>query len=224
MPDLNFQVTGVEACARSIVPLLKFKLRVTNTADAEQIHSVLLAAQLQLQPAQRAYNANEKEKLSELFGRPERWGQTLRNRLWAHTNTTISAFTGQTEAMLPVPCTCDLNVGAAKYFRALEDGEVSVLFLFSGSVFYAGPDGRLQVTPISWNKECVYRMAANAWRELMERHFPNTEWISLRRDVFEQLHRYKREHGLVTWEDTVGQLLTNPGETRMPERREEAVA
>jgi len=50
-------------------------------------------------------------------------------------------------------------------------------------------------------------MPVKAWREAMERHYPNVEWLSLRRDTFDQLHAYKRRQGLVTWEETIEQLL-----------------
>ena len=63
-------------------------------------------------------------------------------------------FRGTTEAILPVPCSYDLNIAATKYFYVLEEGEVPLLFLFSGTIFYAGADGRLQVQQISWNNEC----------------------------------------------------------------------
>jgi len=69
------------------------------------------------------------------------------------------------------------------------------LFLFSGSIFYAAEDGRLQVQRISWEKECVYRMPLGTWQELMDRHYPNTAWLSLRRDVFDRLCEYKRAGG-----------------------------
>jgi len=207
MPDLAFQISGVEACGHSVIPLLQFKLVVANTPEDQPIHSAVISAQIQIQSAQRGYSAVEKEKLLELFGPPEMWGQTLRNRLWAQANVTVGAFSGRTEAILNVPCTCDLNLAATKYFRALEGGEASLLFLFSGSVFYSGAEGRLQVSPISWDKECVYRMSAEVWKGLMDRHYPDTEWLPMRRDLFEQLHACKRRLGLLTWEETLEKLL-----------------
>jgi hypothetical protein len=207
MPDLDFKITGVEPAVQGLTPLLHFKLQVTNAPAAETIQAVILHAQVQIQSAQRAYSAQEQERLSDLFGTPDRWGETLRNRLWAHTNTMVRTFSGATEAVLPVQCTYDLNVAATKYFYALEEGEVSLLFLFSGTVFYEAADGRLQVRQISWDKEYVYRMPISAWREMMEQHFPNSAWLYLQRDSFERLYAYKRRHGLATWEQAIGQLL-----------------
>lgn len=245
MPDIDFRILGVEPAAHGLLPLLHFKLQVVekvcppesvgmteaaqqrrpateklppsaNIALAETIQAVLLHVQIQLQPAQRAYKAAERERLLELFGAPERWGQTLRNRLWTHAHATVPAFRGSVEVTLPVPCTYDLNVAAAKYFYALEEGEVSLLFLFSGTIFYSAADGRLQVQQISWEKECAWRMPVRVWQELMEHHFPNSAWVSLRRDVFDRLYSFKRERGLATWEETIDQLLPVPELAEVP--------
>jgi len=190
-----------------MTPLLLFKVRISATPVVDPIQSVLLSTQIQIQPPQRSYSSSEKERLVELFGTPDRWGQTLRNRLLTHANTTVGSFTGSAEAILSVPCSYDLNIAATKYFYALDSGEVSLLFLFSGSVFYAGPDGRLQVEPISWSKEATFRLPVQVWRELMEQHYPNCAWLYLQRDVFDQLFAYKRRNGHATWEQAIEELL-----------------
>jgi Family of unknown function (DUF6084) len=208
MPDLNFKVTGVEPAARGLIPLLHFHLEVTNSPETELIQAVILQAQVQIQSAHRPYDDEEREKLVDLFGTPDRWGQTLRNRLWAHANVSVRPFTRSTGAVLPIQCTYDLNVTATKYFYALKEGEVPLLFLFSGTIFYAAPDGRLQVQQISWDKECLYLMPVRVWQALMEHHYPNSAWVSLHRQVFERLYAYKRRQGLPTWEQTIERLLS----------------
>jgi hypothetical protein len=91
----------------------------------------------------------------------------------------------------------------------LKDGAVPLLFLFSGTVFYAAADGRLQVQQISWDKECTYRIPVRVWQELMDRHYPNSAWVPLHRHVFERLYAYKRRQGFPTWEQTIERLLTD---------------
>ena len=206
MADLDFKVVAVKAAAKALTPLLQFELRITAPGTT-QIQALLLSAQIQIQPPQRAYSGREKEMLVELFGAPKQWGQTLRNRLWAHVNATVGAVEGQAVTTLTVPCSYDLNIATTKYFYALEDGEVPLLFLFSGSAFYLSKEGRLQVERISWEKECAYRMPISHWRELMEEHYPNSAWIQLRKDVFERLYEYRRLHGLADWEATVERLI-----------------
>jgi hypothetical protein len=214
MPDLDFKVTGLEPAAKGLVPLLNFKLEVSNTPPEQNIQAVILQAQIQIQSTQRRYEPAEKEKLRDLFGTPERWGTTLRARLWTMASTSLRPFTGTTTALLTVPCTFDLNVATTKYFYALEDGEVPLLFLFSGTIFYEADDGRLQVQQISWNKECPYRMPVKAWQELMEYHYPQTAWITLNREVFDRLYAFRRERGLPSWDQAIEELLpaTDPAE------------
>ncbi len=207
MPDLDFKVTGVEAAVNGAVPLIHFKLEVTNTPETDPVQSVLLQTQIQIHPTQRAYTPAEKEKLIELFGPPDQWGQTLRARLWAHANTTVRGFSHRTETILPVPCTYDLNVAATKYFYALEEGEVPLLFLFSGTIFYENAEGRLQIQQVSWNKECAYRMPIATWQAMMDQHYPNRAFITLERDVFDRLYQYRRRARVSTWEEALGQLL-----------------
>jgi hypothetical protein len=206
VPNLDFRVEGAEVQEFAAVPSLLFKLRVENLED-EPIRSVALNTQIRIAATQRHYDAMEQERLLELFGEPSRWKDTLRSLHWTHTTLQVSAFSGRTVADLPVPCTYDLEVVAAKYFYALEDGEVPLEFLFSGAVFYAEEDGRLQVVRISWEKEAEFRLPVRLWKEMMDQYFPNSAWIRLRRDAFDQLYDYKIRKGLPTWEAAVEALL-----------------
>jgi hypothetical protein len=207
MPDLHFEVTGIEPAVRGLAPLLHCKLTVRNEPATERIQAVILQAQIQIQSAKRSYNEREKERLEDVFGTPDRWGQTLRSRLWAHATAMVGSFAGSTGTVLPVQCTYDFQVIGTKYFDALEEGEVPLLFLFSGTVFYAGSNGGLQVQQIPWDKECIYRMPVQVWSDLMRSHYPNTAWLSLRRDVFDQLTAYKSSRGILTWEEVMERLL-----------------
>ena len=206
MPELDFRVEGAEVLEFAAVPSLLFKLRIENLEE-EPIRSVALNTQIRIVATQRHYDAVEQERLRELFGEPSRWRDTLRSLLWTHTVVQVGPFSGSTVVDMPVPCTYDLEVVGAKYFYALEDGEVPLEFLFSGTVFYAGEDRRLQVERISWEKEAEFRLPVRLWKEMMEHYFPNSAWIRLRRDAFDQLYDYKIRKGLPTWEATVEALL-----------------
>ena len=206
MPDLDFAVEGAEVLEFAAVPSLLFKLRIENL-EGEPVRSVALNTQIRIAATQRHYDAAEQEGLLELFGEPSRWKETLRSLLWTHTVLQVPPFSGSTVADMPVPCTYDLDVVAAKYFYALEDGEVPLEFLFSGTVFYAAEDGRLQVVRISWEKEAEFRLPVRLWKEMMEHYFPNSAWLRLRRDAFDLLYDYKIRKGLPTWEAAVEALL-----------------
>jgi len=108
---------------------------------------------------------------------------------------------------LPISCTYDFDVVSTKYMAALEDGEIPLLFLFSGTIFYAGAQEQLQVEQIPWSTEASYRLPVVNWQEMMDRYYPNTAWLHLRRDMFERLYEYKLRSGLSAWEDVFAQLL-----------------
>ncbi len=206
MPDLEFRVESAAPAAFAATPLLNFRLGIENKG-AEEIHSVALRCQIQIETPRRRYNAQEQERLLDLFGEPERWGQTLRSMLWTHASLVVPQFSGVTVAELPVPCTFDFNVAATKYFHGLTEGELPLCFLFSGTVFYADDDGALQVSPISWEKEAKFRLSLNVWRDLMDVYYPNSAWLYLRRDIFDRVYQYKMRHGIPTWEQAFERLL-----------------
>jgi hypothetical protein len=207
VPDLDFRVEAAEVLEFAAVPSILFKLRIENLEE-EAVRSVALNTQVRIAAAQRHYDAAEQERLLEVFGEPSRWGNTLRSLLWTHTVLQIPPFSGSTIVDMPVTCTYDLEVVAGKYFYALEDGEVPLEFLFSGTVFYAGEGGGLQVARISWEKEADYRLPVRVWKEMMEHYFPNSAWIRLRKDTFDQLYDYKVRMGFPTLEAAVEGLLS----------------
>jgi hypothetical protein len=206
VPDLEFKLEGAEVADFAAIPSLVFKLRIENLED-EPVRSVALNTQIRIAATGRHYEAAEQERLLELFGEPSRWKDTLRSLLWTHTVLQVPRFSGSTVVDMPVACTYDLEVVAAKYFYALEDGEVPLEFLFSGTIFYAGEGGRLQTTRISWEKEAEFRLPVRLWKEMMDQYFPNSAWVRLRKDAFDQLYDYKVRKGLPTWEATVEALL-----------------
>jgi hypothetical protein len=217
MPDLNFQVEGAEPERFAAAPLLLFKLSVTEASTPPTpIHSIVLRCQLRIEPARRRYTAAERERLLDLFGTPERWGQTLRPMLWTHISAVVPPFTGSSVVDLAVPCSYDFSLAATKYFDALEGGEIPLCFLFSGTIFYEAATGNLQVAQIPWEKEAAFRLPATLWRELMDLYYPNSAWICLRKDVVDHLSRYRRRQGLATDEQALERLLAAAEETVLP--------
>lgn len=208
MPDLTFQIDSAIVVPFAAVPMIAFQLQIKNRVPDEAIHTVALRCQIQIEVTRRRYTPGEQEKMLDLFGQPDRWSQTLRSLLWTHVNLVVPSLTGaSTTVDMQVPCSFDFNVAATKYFAGLSDGDIPLLFLFSGNVFYAPPDSPLQVAPISWEQEARYKLPVKVWREMMESYYPNTVWINLHKDVFERLFRYKMQHGLLNWEQALERIL-----------------
>ncbi|MGA7525493.1 MAG: DUF6084 family protein [Acidobacteriaceae bacterium] len=208
MPELSFQIEEAVVVPHAAVPTLAFRLRIRNAAEDEEIHTVALRCQIQIEAARRRYTAEEQARLRDLFDTPDRWSQTLRSLLWMNTSMVVPAFAGAgTTAELQVPCTFDFNVAATKYFEGLECGEIPLNMMFSGTVFYAQERGDLQVAPISWAEEARFRLPVTVWRAMMDAYYPNSVWLNLRRDVFERLCEYKRQRGIPTWEQALEEML-----------------
>ena len=212
MPDLDFRIESVAPVPYAAAPTLSFKLRVTSTNREEVIHSMALRAQIQIEVARRNYTAQEQARLSDLFGAPSRWGQTLKTMLWTHVAVSVPSFQGETAVEIPVPCTFDFNVGTTKYFHGLNEGDLPLNFLFSGTVFYHGENGDLQVAPISWEKEAKFRLPLKIWKQMIDEYYPNTAWLCLRRDAFERLYEYKVRNGIPTFEEVIERLFLNADE------------
>jgi len=213
VPDLQLTVEGAEVVQFAAAPLLAFKVRIVNIPNDEIIHTVALRAQIQIEVSRRKYDSNEQARLLDLFGEPDRWGQTLRSLLWTHASVVVPGFTGSVLANIPVACTFDFNVAATKYFHGVTSGDLPLCFQFSGTVFYMGEDGTLQVAPISWDKESKYRLPVKVWKSLMDAHYPNSAWLSLHRDTFEKLSQFKRREGIPTWDEALDRALAALPET-----------
>lgn len=207
MPDLSFKVESVEPVPFAATPTLAFKLRIANAITGEAIHTIALRCQIQIEATRRRYTTEEQKNMLDLYGEPDRWSKTLRSLLWTLASAVVPGFEGSTLTDLLVPCTFDFNVASTKYFEGLIGGDIPLRLMFSGTVFYAGEDGALQVAPISWEQETTFKLPQSVWRQMMDSYYPNSAWLSLRRDVFDRLYQYKMQHGIPTWEQALEKML-----------------
>ncbi len=213
IPELDFEVLDVSV-ARGVVPLLSFRLRITEHAGVP-VDAVTLELQIQIEAARRRYkDKREQEALLDLFGEPHRYAKTVRTMVLALATTQVQRFTGSIECDVRVPSSFDLGLAWVKYFHALEDGEVPLAFQFSGTVFYQAENGNLQIAKIPWDREAFFRMPLKVWKQMIDEHYPDDNWLTLRRDVFDRLYRYKARNSLSSWEETISALLA--GEADAP--------
>ena len=204
-PELGFTVLGCEPLPYAAAPALRFSLGLD--AGGAAVRSVMLEVQIRIAATQRSYAEAEQAQLGDLFGEAHRWGDTLRSLLWTQATVVVPPFEGSAVIDLPVPCTYDFDVAAAKYLAGLRGGEIPLELLFSGTVFYAGASGALQITRISWNAEAAYRLPVRVWRETMEHYFPGAAWLRMDRERFERLVAYRARGALTSWEAVVDALL-----------------
>jgi hypothetical protein len=210
--DLSFACTGVRSDPYAASPTLVFRLRITENAGLT-VNAVALRCQFRIEPHRRTYSTAETPLLADLFGTVDRWGDTLKPLQFATVAAMVPGFTGTTEIDLPVPCSYDLEVAAGKYFASLEDGEIPLLLLFSGTVFVRTPTG-FTVDQVPWTSETPQRVPVTVWREAMDRFFPGSGWLRLRRETLADLQRYKSDTSLAGWDDVIADLLARAREVQ----------
>lgn len=211
MPDLTIAVERAAAVPYAALPTLGFTLKITD-GDTQPIEAVSLQCQLRIEATRRRYSTPEKQRLEDLFGAQDRWAQTLRTFLWTHATVPVPRFEHEITVELPVPCTFDFEVIATKYIYALEDGELPLIFLFSGTIFFRDQDGDLQIAQIPWDNEASFRLPVSVWKDVMRFYYPNAAWLYLHQDVFNRLLEYKTRHGIPTWDAALERLLTEATE------------
>jgi hypothetical protein len=118
----------------------------------------------------------------------------------------VPGFTGTTTSTMPLQCTYDFEVAAAKYFHALRDGTIPLQFLFSGTIFGSGERG-LQVRHVSWDCEDSYDMPVAVWQNLIAQHYPNSGWVRLSHDNITALSWFKSNNGLLDLDDAISALV-----------------
>jgi hypothetical protein len=209
MPELSFAVVDIAPEPYAAAPTLLARVRVEESTG-EPVHALALRAQVRIEPQRRRYDDPEERALLDLFGDRTRFAQTLKPFPWLHTSTVAQGFTGGCEIDLALPCTYDSEVAGTTYLHGLRDGEVPLVFLFSGTVFTRGSTG-FAVSPVPWHCEAPYRMPVAVWRGLMEAYFPGTEWLRLHRDTVEALAIFRHARGLTSWDAAIGTLLAEAG-------------
>lgn len=209
---LRFACTGSRPEPNAAGPAVRLDLRVDD-GTGRRVHTVALRVQIRIDPRPRRYTAAESARLTDLFGEPGRWGDTLSPLQLATVPVLTPPFTGSTTVGVTVPLSYDLDVAAARYLHALgcDDGSadgdgIPLTLRFSGSLFYAGDTG-VQIGLVPWHEEAQHRLPVAVWRAAMDEHFPGTGWVRLRRDTLDRLAAYRSTNTLLTWDDAVERLL-----------------
>lgn len=206
LPAPSFTVLGVDVQKVASGPSLKFTMGVNETTGKE-IFTIALMVQIHIDPAQRKFDAETKQKLFELFGEPSRWATTTRSFLWSQIFVLVPSFIGATTFDVPVLSNFDLELAATKFFYSLPDGEIPMTFHFSGSIYYKEDDGRIQIVQVPWSCSAQFRLPVERWRAMVDFYYPNTGWIAMQRQTLDKLLEYKAKEGLSTFDACISKLL-----------------
>jgi Family of unknown function (DUF6084) len=203
--DVTFGVLDVAPEPYTVSPILTARIGVVASSE-EPVHAIALRCQVRIEPLRRSYGDDEEAGLLDLFGPRERWASTQRTFLWQHTSAMVQGFEGSTTVGLPLDCTYDFEVTAAKYLHALRGGSLPLQFLFSGTIFAKSERG-FSVQQVSWDCEDRYDMPVTVWQKLIAQHYPNSGWVRLNHDTVGALAGYKSARGLLDLDHAVCQLL-----------------
>jgi hypothetical protein len=162
MPDLSFEIRAVWVRPFAVVPTLVFEMRIVNAVAEEEVFAAALRCQMRIEAMAR-----------ELY--------------WMTVAVPVPRFTGETLIEVPVACYEDHVTAAGKYFQTQKDGVIPLTFLFSGTLFYGGPDGVVRVGEPNWEREASFSMPAGLWQVMMDLYFPNMRWLAVRHELFEKL-------------------------------------
>jgi hypothetical protein len=210
MTNLDFACTGAVPDSAAASPTILLRLHIEETTGAV-VHALVLRCQIRIEPQRRRYDDAEAERVRDLFGERDRWGDSLKPIQLAFVNHVVPGFTGTIDVDLSLPCSYDFDIAANKYLYAMDAGEVPLLLLFSGTIFTlpiaGGGSAGISVQPIPWHKETEFRLPVRVWKETMDQHFPGSAWLRLRQETFDALHRYRIKNQLMSWDDAIELLM-----------------
>jgi hypothetical protein len=204
-PALHFAVDAADHDPHAMGPTLRLRTRITD-ATGTTVHTLALRTQVRIEPQKRRYDEAEQRRLVELFGEPADWARSCRPMQLATVSTLVGAFTSETTVDVEVPLTHDVEIASTRYFRGLDGGEIPLLLLFSGTVFYRSPQG-VQVGLVPWHEEATFRLPVALWRDTMAAHYAGTAWLSLPEHTMARLTAWRAARALPSWEQTIDELL-----------------
>jgi len=210
--EVTFAVLEVAPEAFAVAPMLTARVGIAAMGESP-IHAIALRCQVRIDPGRRAYTDADANGLADLFGPRDRWATTQHTFLWQHATAMVPGFTGATQVDLPLECTYDFEVAAAKYLHALRDGTVPLQFLFSGTIFVQGQRG-FSVQQVPWDREDHYDMPVSVWHDLIRQHYPGTGWVRLNHDTVTALGAYRSAHGMLSFDEAVSALISNAAADR----------
>lgn len=205
MAELKFAIAGAAPVPYAASPSLALDVRA-RSSDA--VESVLLRTSVRIEAGARATTPAEQARLKELFGERELWSRGSRSLLWSQVVNVISAFSGECEVPVVLPCSFDLAAVASKYLRALDGGTVLIRAQFSGTAFFRTEHG-LSAAPIALDREADFQLPVETFLEVIDQHFPSTAVMTVSRDLYQRLDQLRIERGHSSFDQTIEALL-NP--------------
>jgi hypothetical protein len=207
--DLGFECTGARAERHAAAPTVTLQLRIRESSGA-LVGAIVLRCQVRIEPRLRPYAPAEEARLTDLFGDRSQWERTLNPIQLASIALSVPQFGGEVSVSVPLSVTGDVAVASGKYFQSLDDGEIPLSLLFSGTAFVV-VDGRMTVEPVPWHHEARCRLPVKVWQETVDALFPDAGWITLGRECIDALRAYAAAEAIAGPARAVERLLEEAG-------------
>ena len=216
MREIACRLESVAELKYAVIPTIAIGLRISSN---QPVSGVDLRSQIMIDVPTRVHSANERARLTELFGDTTSADAPLRPLLWAHTSANVPAFDRQCTVDLTVAVTFDFDVAVAKYFHGLDGEGIPLRLQFSGMIFYRDVRDQLQIARIPATTEATGQLPLGLVRALRDQYYPGNAWLRMPRAPFERLTQYRRASGLPSWESALDRLLDAADEaSRVTER------
>ena len=144
--------------------MLRFTAFVTES-EGREVYTIALTVQIMIDPARRSYDDETKRAPGGAVRRARALGghhaqlplgRARRAGARVHRRHRRSASRSRRNY--------DLELAAVKYLYSLPDGDVPLTFNFTGTIFYRGEAGRMQIVQVPWNCSARYAMPVATWR------------------------------------------------------------
>ena len=159
-----------------------------------------------IEPARRAYDAETRERLVELFGPPERWGTTTRSLLWHQADVLVPAL--HRRHHLPRLRAVQLRPGGRRRqvpLRRCRTARCRWPSTSTAPSYYRGDDGRLQMSLVPWSCSAEFRLPVGDLARADRALLPDSGWIAAAApSTLEALQREKARAALPTLDACVG--------------------
>ena len=196
MPDLNFQVESAEPERFAAEPLLVFKLRVSEPHEREAGANAHPRRGPPLPGSNRAGPAALQAAETGAAARPLRHAGSLGADGPAHAldprrhlrTAILRRLRRRPAGALAAPTSTWRPRNTSRPWTKANS--------LSASSSAEQSSTRTAMSPCVWprspgTRRRYFRLPAATWRGLMEQYYSNTAWLSLRKDVFDRLARYR---------------------------------
>ena len=176
----------------------------------EAIHTVACAARFRSKRRAAATAARSRSSCSTSSASPSAGARRCADCCGRTPASSCPAFDGRDRRWI---CRCPApSISTSpppNISTALDDGDIPLCFLFSGTVFYdARRRARCRSRRSPWDKEARFRLPVAVWRDMMDPYYPEQR-LALPASATSSTSciDYKMTHGIPTWEQALERLL-----------------